>query len=309
MALFQFAGLLGCASSEPQIEYSVDRRDWEPAEGITGIQYLTDHYNIRVTSRDPMLQEYVPGFMEGCFAAYSGIMPPVREQPKKLDIYLFGNRAEWARFTQAFRPMQADTYLHIQSGGYMDQATGTSVVWDIRRDLTLSLLAHEGWHAYLARYFPTMVPAWLNEGLATQFEAFDLRGDYPVFTPKKNYLRRNSLREALTVPDGLVPTRKLLAMHAGQAVVETGQVSRGYYAQVWSLVYMLQNHDGYHEAFDALLVDAGTERLRQAISAYRATTPDSGDLTDGEVLFMHYITDDLEAFDADYEAFCRGLVG
>jgi len=58
-----------------------------------------------------------------------------------------------------------------------------------------------------------------------------------------------------------------------------------------------------------LLADVGTRRLKIAVRAYRAVTPDSGGLPYGEVIFRRYITEDLDGFEREYRAFAERLVG
>lgn len=305
------AAIGGCATPAPP-PINVEQRDWTSPDGITGVQLLTDHYDLRLTARDPVLPDYLPTFMEAAFTEYARLLPPAREGQDRLVVYLFDSRIEWANFTRAsFPPARARTYLHIHAGGYVDQRTGTAVVHDLRqRNSTFALLAHEGFHQYLGRYFPKRVPAWLNEGLATQWEGFEMQGRRATFTPRRNYLRRNDLRAALGREGEFIPITDLLRMHAGEAVVETGQTVRTYYAQVWSTVLFLrQGADGkYAEPFAKLLADAGTERLAHAVRGYRAATPDMAKLSNGEIIFRHYITDDLTGFMDEYRAFAARLV-
>ncbi len=303
---------LGCASrpAEPP-PVAVERQEWTAPTGSTGVQILTDHFDLRVTTDDAVLVDVLAPFMETTFAEYRRLVPPATDADERLVVYVFRDRREWAAYVQAAFPAQAHTYLHIQSGGFADYATATSVAYDLGRDHTLSLLAHEGMHQYFARYLPKHVPAWINEGMACQWEAFDLDGDRPVFTPERNFLRRNNLREAITEEDGFIPLSELLTMNAGEAVTQKiKQPSRIYYAQVWSTVLFLRRGgDGkYADAFAKLLRDVGTDRLDAAISAYRAATAGSESLSAGEVAFRQYISDDLDAFMADYREYARMLL-
>lgn len=272
------------------------------------MRLLTEHYEIRTTTQDTVMRDVLPEFAEAAHRAYGQFVAPEGSATDRMIVYVFGTREEWAGFTRRFVPEQADTYLHILSGGYMDQATATSVFWDVKRDYTLSLLAHEGLHQYLARHRPGPIPAWLNEGLATQFEAFDLDGPRPIFRPQRNLLRRNSLREALTMRDGMIPLRRFLSMHAGEAVVRTGSPARRYYAQAWLTVLLLRTSPHYRDAFSRLLADAGTPRMQAAIATYRQATPDASAMSDGEIAFRRYITGELEHFADDLRAYGRDLV-
>ncbi len=210
--------LSGCASDPKWPDVAFERSTWTTADGLSGIQILTDHFDLRVTARDIVLQDYLAPFLETTYREYARLVPQAQYDKERLVVYLFDNRPQWANFTRANFPARARTYLHILSGGFVDHETATAVVFDIRRDKTLSLLAHEGMHQYFARHLPLPVIPWLNEGLACQWEAFDLQGPYPIFTPRKNLLRRNNLREALTVENGWIHLRQLLRMDAGQAI-------------------------------------------------------------------------------------------
>jgi len=201
--------------------------------------------------------------------------------------------------------------MYIREGGYMDYPTATTVAYDLGRDRTLSLLAHEGWHQYVAGHFLTPLPAWLDEGLACQWEAFDLKGGIPVFTPHNNYFRRNNLRETGDWDAGVwIPLKHLLSMNAGQAILQTGQTTRSFYAQVWALALFLREASPktYGDGFRKLMADAGTERIRIVIKAYQATHTESEGVSEGEIIFRHYITEDLDTFEHDYRNFSRKLV-
>ncbi len=295
--------LAGCAVAPKPVP--IERTEWQPAAGFQGTRLQTPHYDLRLTARDPVLQAYLPGFLETALDAYRQLVPGPCDQ--RMEIYLFETRAEWARFTRRFAPADAHVYLHIQEGAYMDQRTATTVAYDLGRDRTLALLAHEGLHQYLAACLPEPVVPWLNEGLATQFEAFTLKQGRPVFTARHNLFRRNNLREALDGQGSWIPLSQLLSMHAGQAVVQTGQIARGYYAQVWALVLFLREGP-YARDFQHLLRDLGTDRMRLATRAYRAAHPEASALSEGEVVFRHYITDQLNEADQACRAFAHRLV-
>lgn len=300
----------GCSGAlgPPPVAFSTN--EWTSPAGAAGVQIVTEHYDLRTTSPDALLKERLPEFMEAAFRGYASTIRPSRENADRMVVYLFGTRDEWAAFTRVTFPAQAYTYLHLHAGGYTDQPSGMAVAHDLGRDRTLSLLAHEGFHQYVARHLERPLPPWLNEGLACQWEAFRLARGGPVFTPKENYLRRNDLRSALNNKNAFIPLSQLLGMHAGEAVVETGQMVRSYYSQVWLLILFLQHGADrkYAKGFADLLADAGTDRLHDAASAYRAASPEKRRLSDGEILFRHYITDDLTTCADEYADFGRQLV-
>jgi hypothetical protein len=298
----------GCAALAPSAPVVVERQAWtEP--GPDGLQLLTTHFDIRTTVRDTLLREALPEFLETAFAEYARLMPTPTGDFPRLPVYLFDTREEWARFTRRFSPADAQTYLHIHAGGYTDYRTAAAVAFDLGRDHTLSLLAHEGFHQYVARYRPLPLPAWLNEGLACQFETFALDGARPVFTPRRNLVRLGSLREALTPPNELAALPDLLRLNAGHAIRQTGPSAPTYYAQLWSTILFLRDCScPYAAGFRSLLRDAGTPALAKALGDYRAKTPGCEKLSDAEVVFRCYITPNLDEFATRYRAFAEQLV-
>jgi len=271
VGVFLLVGTFGCISSRPDWpEIKVEQQEWISPTGRKGVQLLTEHFDIRVTSPDEKLRAYLGPFAETAFSAYSELMP-TNENYERLVVYLFEVRPEWAAFTRMAFPARSQAYLHIHYGGYTDSASATCVMFDLGRDHTLSLMAHEGWHQYLAAYFTEPMPPWLNEGIATQFEGFDLDGDRPIFKSRENYGRRNHLRSAMSQEDGLIPLAELLRIHAGHAVTQkTKQPSLTYYAQVWSLVLMLrEGYDGrYADRFAQLLADIGGNHITEDLDTF-----------------------------------------
>jgi hypothetical protein len=305
-----FGLVIGCARPE-RPNARVEEKTWTSQGGDTGVQLLTEHFDLRMTAQDAALREYLPTFLEDAHTGYEAMVPPAKDSSERLVVYLFDTRDQWARFTREFSPANAQTYLHILSGGYTDYPTATAVAFDVHRDRTLALLGHEGMHQYLARHLPEPIPAWVNEGLATQWEAFDLNGQHPNFTPRRNYARRNDLRELIGEEGKLIPLADLLRMDAGAAVRGVQHGSRAYYAQIWSLVLFLMQGPcpvEYHQGFAHLLEELGTERMRVAIQGQRAATPDGDKISDGEMLFRHYITEDLAGAEGEYREFARALL-
>ncbi len=300
----------GCGPTVNVPSFQLAQEEWA-FHDVEGKRLVTDHFDIRTTLKDEQMVDVLPTFLETCRARCVQMVRPKAESAERLAVYVFNTRAEWEAFTVQFAPDRARLYRNIQSGGFTDQPTATSVLYSIGRDRTLAVAAHESWHQYAARHLPAPMPAWMNEGLATQMEAFDLYGGAPVFTPRKNYFRRNHLRAALTAKDkGLLDLPELLRMHAGDVFGTPGRSTEIYYAQIWSVVLFLMEGPNrtYTRGFRSLLDEAGSDAMRVAVNAYSVATPGTAGMSTGELVFRKYITDDLAQFAAEYVAFARDLV-
>jgi len=302
--------LAGCGAPPHRAALDVRTEPWE-YRGAAGRRLITAHFDIRTTARDERLVAVLPGFLEECHERCARLTGRSSGSPDPLVVYVFETRAQWSGFTEEFAPQRAPLYRQIRHGGYTDEPTATAVLYDIGRDRTLAVAAHESMHQYLARHVRGPIPAWVNEGLATQMECFALRDGVPVFEPRHNLYRRNYLRMALSAgANRLYPLRDLLRMHAGELFSSPEQSSDTYYAQVWSLVLMLTEgrNAAYREGFRKLVAEVGTESMRAAVEAYRVAVPDAAGAAAGEVAFRRYICEDLNRFAREYEAFARDLV-
>jgi len=299
--------IAGCAAGHASTPVEFKTEDWTFGNS-KGSRLTTEHYILYTTCRSKPLVSTMPVFVESCWTAYSALVPCPSPPEKPLETYLFQSRWEWERFTEQFAPQRAETYKRIRTGGYSER--GITVSHYGSRRTSLSTLAHEGLHQYLEATRGERIPAWLNEGLATRFEAFDLDSNgLPIFTPDKNYLRLQYLRSAIS-SNSLLPLHEILGTHAGIEIQKQSVHVATYYSQVWSLVlYLLQppRTNPYHDGFRRLLDELGTDTMVRNARAYLATDTE-GKMSEGEAVFRSYVTDDLEKFQADYEAFLRTLL-
>lgn len=300
------AALSGCQSRQHGA-LQVQRDSWS-FRSIPGTTLTTPHYRIHTTCNDAALLGAIPRVMEGSLRAYRDAVPADNLPVGPMRAYLFASRPQWEWFTREFAGPRAATYLMIRSGGY--EENGTIVAHYALRGVALSVLAHEGLHQYLSVTQRRGVPAWINEGLACQFESFELGDDgWPTFTPHRNSLRMPHLREAIK-RGTLHPLPKLLVMDAGHAVHAGDQATRIFYAQVWSMVLFLRepgNPDGV--GFRRLLAELGTEQMRLAGQGLQASAGMASGEPPGpeEAVFRFYVTQDLDGFWRRYEAFIRKL--
>jgi hypothetical protein len=135
-------------------------------------------------------------------------------------------------------------------------------------------LYHESFHAYLENYvYPHQkhdVPYWLNEGLATMYEAGVLEGNWlRVDAPNSEELRK--FKEDVRSGRGL-PLGKLLAAGPDEFIPRNNApapVADRYYAHAWALAYYLtfEKHLLGGPALDKYVDRSGTDQAVRRLEA------------------------------------------
>lgn len=291
--------------------------EWSTPFG-KGQRITSRHYTIYTTVHDPSLLATLPGFMEAAYQNYLDVLqqddtkdPRLTAEArsltdKPLPMYMMASRAEWEAMT-INRFGQAGPARVIESGGYTFQ--GVTVCWAIGRTATLSVASHEGMHQFLYHALKNRLPLWAEEGLATTAEGFVLDRGIVRFTPDQNLMRLSDLRNSIINGTWLdLPT--LLTTNTA-AVAQAGDETKtvGYYGQLYALMTFLRHDATYGPKWRAMLqaareggfdniLPSGQLQL-QGMYYYRLA---------GRPLFEHYITTDLNAFEADFQRFARQLV-
>jgi hypothetical protein len=278
-------------------------------DGVEGRRVLTPHFAIYSTLADTPLEEALPDYLEAAYREYAALVPPKAGKAERLETYVFDQRSQWERFTARRFPGRFHVYRQITAGGYSEGTV--CAVYYIRRPYTLSVLAHEGMHQYLAQNSDVRLPAWLNEGLATYCESFELPGGAVRFTPKRNTFRTNALREALQA-GSVLRLREMLATDAGAVIVQGQSVkTRTYYAQAWALVMYLRHGamGRYAGGFNRLMRDLATGEAPTMAQAAKIRAQEPAATSFGEAVFRAYITEDLDLFEEEFEGYLYGLAG
>jgi hypothetical protein len=294
--------LIGCDKRQ---HVDCQTSDW-PLKNNKGWIVESEHYQIYTTVSDAIFQTASVDLAEGLF---SRIKNTLTIEPKdKMKVYVFKNTVQWIAMTQAKFGAQAESYLRIRNGGY--SADDFAAFYYMGRYPTLTILAHELFHLYLsASAGGEQIPAWLNEGLATYFEAHEWDGMFPVFTPNKNLFRQNNLVEAISTKQ-LFPLKELLATHAGEVSKKPQQKVLAYYAQLWGMIQFLQQPKSpYHEGFKKMLADLGTTTMTMKAKGFLTTVKVDDKVSFGEAVFRSYISDDLEQFENELNEYLPALAG
>ncbi|MGE3182427.1 MAG: hypothetical protein AB7N71_12415 [Phycisphaerae bacterium] len=304
-ALVLCALLTGCATSQTAQRPIVSTVSEWNFGSAPGRRITTDHYEILTTVDDAGLLASFPELMERTFDYYQELVPPARINQDRMTIYLFADRAEWVAFTKRFAGVRAPIFLKIRNGGYSER--GVTAIQFVANQVTFPLMAHEGLHQYLYHFVNQEVPAWLNEGLAVACEGQRwTTSGLAAFEPTFNPSRKNALVEAI-LRDRLMPLRDLLETNAGRIVGETSRTVATYYAQVWALVvFMMEGQDGkYADGFRNMCDALGSADFADALRRQMNQAGSGGAPNRGEAMFRAYISDDLDTFEAEMNAYLR----
>lgn len=279
-----------------------------------GTVYATPHYRIYSTVTRPMLMSIAPGFLEAAHDRYTeitGLNGGGSQKPAP--VFLLATRPQWAEVTRQLVQENQNIYLAIDAGGYCYR--DTCVFWDVGGLETLRLASHEGLHQFFGRH-DAHLPIWLEEGLCTSAEGFDVQQQNVAFRPERNFVRLGSLRTAL-IQHRWIPIEKLTAMDGGDAVQDTRPgAALEYYAQLWALALYLQSRPDTQAAVKRIIADCSGGRVpaveltpqeRQAASA--DPTHRLGAKLLARHVFLQYVNRNPESFDRDYQAFARKLAG
>ncbi len=270
-----FLGLSGCGSTpwQPVWPRGLSRasraellqtppmtKPWNDA-GRLGAIIHTRHYRIYTTLQSPLQRALCARVVEAAWRRFAALVPGTRVHSPLVG-YIFRNRKEWAAHVRATAGSLATVYLHIRQGGY--EQNGQFVIWRTGLNEMLSVLAHECWHQLSFRALQNHLPAWLDEGLATQNETFYWHNGQPVFTPWRNRPRWDALQAAYEQGQ-LLPLDTLTRTQAGDVIMKAAPVVRAYYAEVWSFMLFLE-HSRYRSRLLRLLDEAHVGKLNRLLA-------------------------------------------
>ena len=285
VALVAVGLIQGCRTARPHVPFS--EQPWS-YDGCAGTQLTTEHFDIYSTLYDENLTRALPEFLETAYERYNSLLPQGESPATRLTTYAFGSRDQWDHFVRREFPSRYEVYRRIRSGGFTEGVT--AVMFYKSPSATLATLAHEGWHQYVGGLSCSPIPAWLNEGLACYFEAYEFVRGAARFTPLNNTFRVNYLRDALTT-DELLGLARIVDIDAGEVLIQNNsRLTQTYYAQVWGLITFLRHGERvrYADAFDQMMADlaAGTMHIRA--SAARLSSQSPSTMTYGQAVFAAY---------------------
>ena len=276
---------------------------------MPGTLIQTDHYRVYTTIKDPLFQRMLSKVLEAGYSHHLS-MNPQAQVPGPMVCYVFADRPQWEAHTQMRNPANWEVYKAISQGGYCQE--GVFAGYDIGRRNTLSVIAHEGWHQFSWYAFKDRLPSWLEEGLATQYEALEWDGVTPRFVPAQNYARWKALQAAWR-GNRLWKVRDLTSTHAGRVIKKEPEAVDAYYAQLWAMVLFLE-HSAYKPKLEALLEEARQGKMTRHLVGTNVT-PDQisrfsekWNETAGPLYMRVYLNQNMDQLEKEYLRFIQQLV-
>ncbi len=302
------------ASSENDIP-EVTHESWT-FQNDPGTLITTPHYRIYTTLRYRHLREQLAPFYEAALAHYTTALTELPQPPEPLVTYMFQTRDQWRSQTRIMLPEDYLLYEGLGRGGFTTD--GTAVLYYIdrrgRSHDTLAIAAHEGWHQYSQIAFKNPLPLWMEEGIATCMESFQLTKDGTVrFSVRSNYERHRALRNAYRNEE-LIDLASLLSQ-TPQTFLDRGKEHLlVYYAQVWALTRFL--HEGADQQYRASLIelldDAAHGRLRNRLARSKALASNherrrASQSKVGRWVVLEYFNPDWYEFESQYNDYVKQL--
>ena len=276
--------------------------------GQKGFLLSAGPYQIFTDIKNPLQQRLIMLVLMHALHRFYALLPSAHLRPP-LKGYIFAHRPQWALFTKHIMRNLAPYALKPVVYGY--DCKGVFALYRTDVPEMLSVAAHEAWLQFSYVSLKNHLPAWMDEGLAAQFEAVCWRHGKPQFIPALNYPRWLALRAVCRAGD-FIPLHIFTRMDAGAAVTTGPQMTEIYYAQLWSLMLFITQHDGWGVIKRALhsseMGRLTPVMLKAGLSPYdlfHETT--RWNLVAGPIYFHHFISRHRRKFAAQYHAFARSL--
>lgn len=287
-----------------------------------GLVITTGHYQIHTNLQDPLILRQIPVFLESAFRSYKEVVGKSPRPKKRLLVFFFQTRSQWEDFTRHWTGPLAPLYLKNPAGAYYFK--NACVAYHITRHSNFSILAHEGWHQFSDELFQFRLPAWLDESIATNFEAYRWKNGRVEFHPGYNGARLYALAQTLSQKEW-IPLANLLTLDAGRILSHAqynstenraGLSIRAYYAQLYALARFLREakYGRYLPSFRAMLTDAGygrwpLEENMRAEALQRNRNPSRlWNAKVGRRIFQTYIAREPHEIESAYRSFCRKII-
>ena len=276
--------------------------------GQKGFLLSAGPYRIFTDIKNPLQQRLIMRVLTHALCRFRALIPSARLHPP-LRGYIFAHRRQWAIFTRNMMPTVAPYALHPMVYGYDHK--GVFALHRTSVPTMLSVLAHEAWLQFSYVSLKDHLPAWMDEGLAAQFEAVCWRHGKPKFIATLNYPRWLALRAVCRAGD-FIPLHIFTRMDAGAAIATGPRMTEIYYAQLWSMMLFITQHDGWGVIKRALhsseMGRLTPVMLKAGLSPYDLSHETTRwNMVAGPIYFHRFISRHGRKFAAQYHAFARSL--
>lgn len=276
----------GCAgpAAIPSLEMSVV--PWA-GDGLVGRQIATPHYMLFSTLRDGKFELAVAKRMELLHDSYAATVNTLGDSGQPLRVFLLETWADYARVMSRTQPTPS---TGLPMGALVGVSGRDLVVVATDRAEMLAGMAHHGWHQYVNTGFTSRLPAWLDEGLACEFEALAFAEGRAAVRTERNAVRiatlRELLRSATNAPLSQVVARETLDAARAGAVHYDDRFA----AQAWALVSLLRDGAGgkFAGAFDDMLRDVAGGTFGVHAGALALTSNGGNRISIGEAALRFY---------------------
>ncbi len=316
LLMITLAMAAGCqpqiVESDGTVLYTDSRvNDWKTPYGM-GRRIQTANYSVFTTSGGSLARDTIPAFLEACRRNYLDLTGlEAKSLPTSMPVYVLASRNQWLSLTRTIVGERAmGRFMAIQNGGYCYR--DVCVYWVMHGMSTLLVAAHEGMHQFLYHYLEDQLPVWMEEGLCTLAEGYQVGEKHVYFAHDMNVARFADLQSAIA-RNFWLSMDELLPMNSGGPDGPYTETRTAFYGQLWALAHFLRHDDRYSEGFRRMLADAAQGRLNEALGVDKATMNRmrrSGHIYNRSVsvpLFKYYINSDLETFEKEFREYATRL--
>lgn len=176
-----------------------------------------------------------------------GSVLPLPKSTRKTRVIVFRDSASF----RSFKPLRPDGTADDSVVGLFVAGEDLNSIAIASDNLEFGTVFHEYVHEVVAANFGSgRIPPWLNEGLATYFQTFQMTGERSATfgTPRPEYL-------ALLNSSPLIPWGEFFALDNFTLHRDSANLRPVFYAQAWALAAYLVNHNGPIQNANSTLVN------------------------------------------------------
>lgn len=201
------------------------------------------------TDKSPLYALEMTVLMDDFYHRFHSIFDGKFERSDQPRVYILGDRNG---YRNALTEVMGGGAPAWSAGLYVPREKALLADGSYGEDALRDILFHEGTHQLLHAYTDEMVAIWLNEGLATNFESWELHRSHEANIANAIYASRRIGGVAASYPDkGFVPFRRLARMSfQGWGAASNPGPN---YASAWVTTYFLLTCEDGRALLDRLI--------------------------------------------------------